>query len=199
MKIISEEENKQSTNDKILEIFRKTNALLSGHFRLTSGLHSGEYFQCALVLQYPEYCALLAEKIVNHFGNRNIDTVISPAIGGIVVGQEVGRQLNVRTIFAERKDGKMQIRRGFSLAPKEKVLVCEDVVTTGGSVAEVIDLVNKSGAEVAGVGFIVDRSNGRINFKVDQYAVVQLETMAYPENECPLCKNNVPIQKPGSR
>ncbi len=199
MKCEYQKEEKISTDDEILEMFRKSEALLSGHFRLTSGLHSANYFQCALVLQHPQCSQLLAKKIVDYFINLEIDSVISPAIGGIVVGQEVGRQLGIRTIFAERKDGKMQLRRGFQFSPGEKVLVCEDVVTTGGSVFEVIEVVKDYSAEVVGVGFIVDRSNGEVNFRVDQYSVIQLDTKAYPAGDCPLCEKQIPIQKPGSR
>ena len=199
MKNDYQKEEKISTDNEIMEIFKKSQALLSGHFRLTSGLHSAHYFQCALVLQHPRYGHLLAEKIVDYFKNKTIEAVISPAVGGIVAGQEVGRQLGIRTIFAERKDGLMQLRRGFQFSPGEKVLVCEDVVTTGGSVFEVIDVVKKHGAEVVGVGFIVDRSNGKVQFGIDQYSVIQLETETYQAKECPLCKQNIPIQKPGSR
>jgi orotate phosphoribosyltransferase len=196
---VHQKESKISTQNKILTIFEESGALLNGHFMLTSGLHSQRYFQCALVLQYPYNCHLLAEKIVTHFKNKKIDVVISPAIGGMVVGQEVGRQLGVRTIFAERKDGKMQLRRGFSLSPGEKVLICEDVVTTGGSVFEVIDIAKQQGAEIAGVGFIVDRSDGAVKFSVSQYSVIQLATEAYLPEDCPMCREGQPIQKPGSR
>jgi orotate phosphoribosyltransferase len=186
-------------SDEIYKIFQKSGALLEGHFQLTSGLHSPTYFQCARVLQYPEYNRLLGEKIVSHFRSQPINVVISPAIGGIVVGQEVGRQLDVRTIFAERKDGNMQLRRGFELKPGEKVLVCEDVVTTGGSVFEVLNLVKIQGAEVAGVGVIVDRSNGTVDFSVDYKALVQLKAETYTPESCPFCQKGDPVQKPGSR
>jgi len=185
--------------DKIIKIFKKSGALLNGHFRLTSGLHSPSYFQCALVLQYPEYCQLLAGRIARHFQPEKVDVVISPAIGGIVVGQEVGRQLNVRTIFAERKGSLMRLRRGFCLKEEERVLVCEDVITTGGSVREVINLVREQGAKVAGVGFIVDRSNEQIDFGANQFAVVRLEAETYIPDNCPLCKKGIPLDKPGSR
>lgn len=184
---------------EILKIFEESGALLKGHFQLTSGLHSHTYFQCALVLQHPEYCKLLCDRIVSHFRLHEINTVISPAIGGIVVGQEVGRQLNVRTIFAERKDGEMKIRRGFTLNSEEKVLVCEDVVTTGGSVFEVIDLVKKAGSIVEGVGYIVDRSNKKVDFGIDQISVLNLNIETFSPATCPLCKNNIPVDKPGSR
>ena len=186
-------------SEDIYDIFKKTGALLSGHFQLTSGLHSATYFQCAKVLQYPKYTEMLAEKIVAHFKSKAVEVVISPAVGGIVVGQEVGRQLGVRTVFAERKDGKMKLRRGFELQQGEKVLVCEDVVTTGGSVFEVIELVKAKGAEPVGVGVIVDRSNGSVNFSVDQIALVQLKVETFTAEDCPMCKTGIPINKPGSR
>jgi len=188
-----------SVNDEILKIFEESGALLKGHFKLTSGLHSGSYFQCALVLQYPLHCQLLAQKIVANFINKKIEVVISPAIGGIVVGQEVGRQLGVRTIFTERKNGKMQLRRGFNLKPGEKALICEDVVTTGGSVFEVMDVVRNEGAEITGVGCIVDRSDGAVEFPVDQFAVISLPAIAYESDKCPMCKAGLPILIPGSR
>jgi orotate phosphoribosyltransferase len=187
------------TDASVMQMFNDSGALLSGHFRLTSGLHSASYFQCALVLQYPKYCQLLAKDIVNYFKRISITVVISPAIGGIVVGQEIGRQLGVKTIFTERKEGIMKLRRGFSLSSDDKVFVCEDVVTTGGSVFEVIDIVKEYNAEIAGVGFIVDRSNGVVQFGVKQHAVIRLGTEAFNENECPLCEAGIPIQKPGSR
>jgi len=185
--------------DQIIEIFKKTGALSQGHFRLTSGLHSATYFQCARVLQYPEYCTMLAGKISHHFKERPIDVVIAPAVGGIVIGQEVGRQLNVRTIFSERENGQMTLRRGFSLQPGEQVLVCEDVVTTGGSVFEVLEIVRAAGAVPVGVGFIVDRSGGKVDFGTEQFSSVQLNVETFKPENCPLCAGNEPIQKPGSR
>jgi orotate phosphoribosyltransferase len=190
---------KQLSELNVIDIFKETGALLSGHFRLTSGLHSASYFQCALVLQHPQYCRQLAEKIATHFYDTAVNVVISPAIGGIVVGQEVGRQLGVRTIFAERQDGIMQLRRGFQIKTGERVLVCEDVVTTGGSVTEVMNLMKEQGAEVCGVGMIVDRSNGSVNFEVNQYAVVQLATRTYSAEDCQLCRDGIPLRNPGSR
>ena len=183
----------------VLEIFQKTGALLEGHFLLTSGRHSNVYFQCAKVLQYPEYTEEICSAIAGHFKDFNIDTVISPAIGGIIVGQEVARQLNKRSIFAEREGKTLSLRRGFSLQEGEKVLVCEDVVTTGGSVFEVLDIVKESGAEVAGVGFIVDRSNGKVNFNHPQFSVIKLNAVSFPPDECDLCKQGIELVKPGSR
>ncbi|KUO61591.1 orotate phosphoribosyltransferase [bacterium BRH_c32] len=187
------------SKDKVLNIFLNTNALLTGHFLLTSGRHSDKYFQCALVLQYPEYNILLAEQLVNHITELEIDTVISPAIGGICVGQEVARQLNKKFIFAERENGKMSLRRGFKINEGEKLFVCEDVVTTGGSVFEVMELVKENNAVVTGVGMIVDRSNKRVNFGVPQFSTLELDVISYSPDECPFCKENIPFVKPGSR
>lgn len=187
-------------HSQILEIFKKTNALLEGHFLLTSGKHSNQYFQCAKVLQYPEHLQAICKIIADHFKNENIDTVISPAIGGIVVGQEVARQLNKRFIFAERQDGKMSLRRGFTISPNENILVCEDVVTTGGSVFEVIDLVKENNSNLVGVGMIVDRSNGKVNFGVNQISTLALEVITYEKDNCPLCnEGKIELVKPGSR
>lgn len=186
-------------NQNLLEIFYKTNALLNGHFLLTSGRHSNQYFQCALVLQYPKYNELICKKIADNFKNFDIDFVIAPAIGGIVVGQEVARQLGKRFIFAEREDKILKLRRGFQIEEAKKYLVCEDVVTTGGSVFEVIDIVRNGGGLVSGVGFIVDRSNGKVNFGIPQFSTLQLDVISYLPEECPLCKDGLPITKPGSR
>ena len=183
----------------MLDVFKTTGALLDGHFKLTSGRHSNTYFQCAKVLQHPEHLTSVCQKIADHFSGKGVETVISPAIGGIVVGTEVGRQLGVKTIFAERKDGVMTIRRGFSLEPDEKVLVIEDVITTGGSVAEVIELLKRSGATVVGVGSVVDRSTGRVRLAEDQFSVLSMEVVSFMPEECPLCSECVPIDAPGSR
>lgn len=183
----------------ILKIFKDTEALLEGHFILTSGRRSAVYFQCAKVLQYPRHLTSLATMIADHFKNQAIDYVISPAIGGVVVGTEVGRLLDKQTIFAERKSGTMTIRRGFEIQPGAKILVVEDVVTTGGSVQEVIDLVTKEGAEVIGVGVIVDRSNGTVKLHENQYAVLQMESVSYLPDDIPPELAKLPPVKPGSR
>ncbi len=187
------------SENKILEIFEKTGALFNGHFLLTSGRHSDVYFQCAKVLQYPEYIEELCSIIADEFCDQKIDTVIAPAIGGLVVGQEVARQLNKRFIFAEREDKKLTLRRGFLINEGDKVLVCEDVVTTGGSVFEVIDIVKDSNAEVAGIGFIVDRSNGKVDFGSTQLSTVKLDVKSYLPEECPICEQGIELIKPGSR
>ncbi|NNG27167.1 MAG: orotate phosphoribosyltransferase [Ignavibacteriaceae bacterium] len=187
------------TEIEILEIFKKTESLFEGHFLLTSGRHSDKYFQCAKVLQYPKYIEQLCSIIANHFKDYEIDAVISPAIGGLVVGQEVARQLNKKFIFAERENKNLTLRRGFSLNEGEKVLVCEDVVTTGGSVFEVIDIIKNNYVKVAGVGFIVDRSNGKVDFGFPQISTLKMEVISYLPDECPLCKQGLEIIKPGSR
>ena len=185
--------------DQLIEIFQKTGALLEGHFILTSGRHSSMYFQCAKVLQHPEYLHKFSKQIVNHFQDINIDIVISPAVGGIVLGAEVGRQLNKQTIFAEREQGIMTLRRGFEILPNYNVLVVEDVITTGGSVKEVIELVKSSGAEVAGVGVLVDRSGGKVKLHEKQFCVTELEAVSYGDDEIPEDLANIPVLKPGSR
>ena len=185
--------------DKYIEIFKKTEALLEGHFILTSGRHSPSYFQCAKVLQYPQYLSLFSSELFDKFSNTNIDKIITPAVGGIVIGTEVGRLFEKPTIFAERENGTMTLRRGFTIEENEKVLVIEDVVTTGGSVKEVMDLVlNKKGL-VAGVGIIVDRSNGAVDLHQNQISLVSLEVESYSDEDMPLSLKSIPVQKPGSR
>lgn len=188
------------TDQQIFDIFIKTNALLHGHFLLTSGRHSNQYFQCAKVLQYPNYTSEVCSVLSEYFRNFDIDTVIAPAMGGIIVGYEVARQLEKRSIFTERENNIMTLRRGFTLSPDEKVLVCEDVVTTGGSVFEVIDIVKNSGAKVIGVASVVDRSNGKVNFDYPFKSALQLEAVSYSPDECPVCvEGKIPLVKPGSR
>ncbi len=187
------------SREEVLSIFKSTGALLEGHFLLSSGLHSAYYFQCAKVLQYPKYLTLFCKEIAEHFADAQLDVVISPAIGGIVVGTEVGRLLGVRTIFAERENGVMTLRRGFELHPNERCLVVEDVVTTGGSVREVMDIVAANGATVAGVGFIVDRSNGKVKLADRQFSLLQIDVQTYKPDEVPPELARLPAIKPGSR
>jgi len=183
----------------ILEIFRSTGALLEGHFVLTSGRHSDTYFQCAKVLQYPEYLTLFGRIIADHFEDYKIDTVISPAIGGIVVGTDVGRQLGVKTIFTERKEGIMKLRRGFEIEKGERILIVEDVLTTGGSIKELIEIVKRNNGKIVGIGVVVDRSGGDIKLLKNQKAVVEHKTDSFVESELPDYLAEIPIQKPGSR
>ena len=188
-----------SEKNHILNIFKDTGALLEGHFILTSGKHSSRYFQCAKVLQYPEYLTAFSIMIADEFEDQKPDVVISPAIGGIVLGTEVGTQLGCRTIFSERKNGAMVIRRGFNLERDEKVLIVEDVITTGGSVKEVMNLVEKANAKILGIGVLVDRSNGDAKLHNNQYSIIKLKAESYHEDEIPDDLNAIPIQKPGSR
>jgi orotate phosphoribosyltransferase len=186
-------------NEDALSIFRQSGALLEGHFRLTSGLHSANYFQCAKVLQYPQHAETFCRDIADRFRDEKIDVVISPALGGIVVGQEVARLLGCRAIFAERENEVMTLRRGFEIIPGEKCLAVEDVVTTGGSVKEVIALALSAGADVRGAAFIVDRSSGRAQFDVPFFAALKMEVVTYQPDSCPLCSQGLPVIKPGSR
>ena len=186
----------------LLSLFRKTGALLEGHFQLTSGLHSGQYFQCARVLQHPEYCEQLCGTLAAHVDRAAVDAVIAPALGGIVVAQEVGRQLGKRTMFTERKDGVMRLRRGFEIHPGERVLVCEDVVTTGGSVSEVIGIVGRRGCPGWSCLHRGPFRGGACDSrypKSSQYAIMHLDVVAYTPQTCPLCAEGTPVVKPGSR
>lgn len=182
------------------DIFINAGALLNGHFLLTSGRHSDRYMQCAQVLQYPEATSRLAEHLAQCFEHQNIEVVVGPAMGGIIVAYEVARQLKARSIFTERENGKMALRRGFTIKPGERVLVVEDVVTTGGSVMEVIDVVRESGGQVIGVGVLVDRSGGKVDFGVPMQAVLTMDIKSWPAEECPICRETgEKPMKPGSR
>jgi len=183
----------------VLDRFRRVGALLEGHFRLTSGLHSSGYLQCALLLQYPLEAEACGAAIVERVRALSPDVVLSPALGGIVIGQEVGRALGVRAIFAERQDGKLTLRRGFSIDPGERVLVVEDVVTTGGSTQETIDVARAAHASVVGAAAIIDRSGGKQRIDVPFYALATISLPTYEPEQCPLCAEGKPIVKPGSR
>lgn len=185
--------------DAILKIFKDTEALLEGHFILTSGLHSDKYFQCAKVFQYPWHAESLCKDIADHFKGQKIDTVVSPAVGGIVVGQEVARLLGVRSIFTERVDGKMTFRRGFEVKENEKILVVEDVTTTGGSVKEVLESIKNQGSTCVGVAGVVDRSGGTIDFGVPYFSLFQMTVTNHQPDTCPLCAAGSTAIKPGSR
>lgn len=187
------------TEQEVLSIFQQTGGLLEGHFQLTSGLHSSRYLQCALVLQYPEHAELLGKAIANRFNDEQIDAVVAPAIGGIIIGHEAARAIGVRALFTEREQGVMTLRRGFRLTPGERVLVVEDVVTTGGSTRETIDAVTRAGGVVVGVGSIVDRSGGVARVGARRESLLTLPVPAYDPSNCPLCENGIPWIKPGSR
>ena len=187
------------TNTEIIEMLKEAEVLLEGHFLLTSGRHSDKYMQCAKIFQNAKYSVPLCAELVEKYKNDNIEVVIGPAIGAIQMSYEVGKQLGVKNIFAEREDGKMTLRRSFEITEGQRVLVVEDVVTTGGSVREVIDIVREHGGEVVGVGVVVDRTGGKIDFGVPLESVISLDVVSYEPDECPLCKENKPLVKPGSR
>jgi orotate phosphoribosyltransferase len=189
------------TKEEVLKLFKETGALLEGHFQLSSGLHSPQYFQCAKVLQYPHHAEVLCQEIAQHFEGKNVEVVISPALGGIVVGQEVARQLGARSIFAERAEGVLQLRRGFEITLGERVLACEDVVTTGGSIGEVLDIVRKRGGSIVGASCIVDRTTGKTGGDQGEqlFSLLKMDVVTYKPAQCPLCQQNKPLVKPGSR
>jgi len=187
------------TSDSILDTFRRAGALLDGHFRLSSGLHSPGYLQCALVLQHPREAEALGAAIAERAAGLRAEVVLSPALGGIVIGQEVGRALGVRAIFAERQDGALTLRRGFALKAGERVLVVEDVVTTGGSTRETIEVARAAGAVVVAAAAIIDRSAGNQGLDVALYSLASLALPTYQPDSCPLCAQGLHITKPGSR
>ncbi len=186
---------------EIMDIFKKSGAYHQGHFKLSSGLHSGAYLQCALVLQEPHIaerlCAVLAEK----FAGDAPDVVVGPAMGGIVLAYELARHLNARAVFTERDaEGTMALRRGFSVSTKNKVLIAEDVLTTGGSVKEVIELLKKESIKPVGVASLVDRSSAKLDFGgVKHESLLRLDVPTFKEEDCPFCQEGIPIVKPGSR
>ena len=184
---------------EVVERFRRTGALLEGHFVLTSGLHSTQYLQCALVLQHPAEAEAFGRAIAGKFRPGAFETVAAPAIGGIVIGWEVARALNVRSIWTEREEGRMTLRRGFTVRPGERVLVVEDVITTGGSTRETCDALRAAGALVVGAASIIDRSGGRADVGVPRVALATLEVPAVSPDDCALCAAGVPAVKPGSR
>ena len=187
------------TDERIMQVIEETGVLQKGHFKLTSGRHSDRYMQCARLFEYPEHSALLCAELARRFANAGAELVIGPAIGGIIMSYEVARALGVRNIFAERQDGAMKLRRGFVVRPGQKVLVVEDVITTGGSVKEVIQLLEQAGAEIVGVGVVVDRSAGKIDFGYPLHSLVSMSIESFLPEECALCEKGLPIDKPGSR
>ncbi|MDT7687701.1 MAG: orotate phosphoribosyltransferase [Acidobacteriota bacterium] len=185
--------------EEVIERFRRTGALLEGHFVLTSGLHSTHYLQCALVLQHPAEAEAFGHDIAENFSDQSIEAVVAPAIGGIIIGWEVARALGVRFIWTEREDTKMTLRRGFTVRPGERVLVVEDVITTGGSTRETCDALRAAGALVVGAASIIDRSGGRADVGVPRVALATLDVPAVAPDTCALCARGVPAFKPGSR
>jgi orotate phosphoribosyltransferase len=187
------------TEQQALELFRSTGALLEGHFVLRSGMHSRQFFQCALALQQMPIVELFGAALASRLSGLRGETVIAPAMGGLVIGQEVARQLGLRFIFAEKEDGKLVLRRGFTLRPGERCLVVEDVVTRGGRVLETIDIVRHQGGEVVGVGTIVDRSEAGVDFGVAQVSLIRMRVETFPADQLPPDLAAVPALKPGSR
>ena len=187
------------TRDELLDLFRRSGALLEGHFRLTSGLHSSGYLQCALVLQHPVHAEALGRAIADRTRSFRPTAVLSPALGGVVIGHEVGRALGVRALFAERQDGALTLRRGFVIAENDRVLVVEDVLTTGGSTRETMQVARASGGQVVGAASIVNRSGGRAEFDVPFASLLDVDLPTYEPDTCPLCAKGLPVVKPGSR
>lgn len=187
-----------STQQEVLDIFKRTQALLQGHFILRSGLHSGHFFQCAQVCQHMDAVERLAQLLVAKLSTLKFQTVLAPAMGGLVIGQEVARQAKVRFIFAEKENNVLVMRRGFKIAPGEKVLIVEDVVTRGGRVLECLDIIRKAGGEVAGVGMLVDRSAGTSRFDVPAISLLELSFPTYPADQVPADLVKIPASKPGS-
>jgi orotate phosphoribosyltransferase len=186
------------TPENVIERFKQTNAFLEGHFILSSGLHSPNYLQCALALKHPADAKMFGEAIAEHFKDSKIETVASPAIGGLIIGYEVARALNVNFIWTERQDGAMTLRRGFAVEQGEKILVVEDVVTTGGSTRETIEALEKYGANVVGAASIIDRSGGGADVGVSRVALATLTVPTYQPTDCPLCAKGIIAVKPGS-
>ncbi len=187
------------TNEQILEVFNKHNALLEGHFLLSSGLHSDKYLQCALIMQYPAIAERLINDLVLQTYHLEFTTVVSPAIGGIRFGYEFARQLRKRSLFTERVDDVVQFRRGFVMKPNEKVVIAEDVVTTGKSTKECMKAVRDAGGDIQAVVSLVDRSSGEAQFDVPFISLLQIDVHTYDPADCPLCRQGTPAIKPGSR
>ena len=185
--------------EQVIDQFRATGALLEGHFQLSSGLHSTVYLQCALVLQFPERAEAFGRAIAEKFQGQGIQLVASPAIGGIVIGHEVARALGARFVWTEREAGQMTLRRGFTIAPGEKTLIVEDVITTGGSTRDTIEAVRKAGANVMGAASIIDRSGGSVDVGVPLLSLASLRVLSVESSVCDACKLGEPVVKPGSR
>ncbi|HEV3057479.1 MAG TPA: orotate phosphoribosyltransferase [Vicinamibacterales bacterium] len=187
------------TRDELLDLFRRSGALLEGHFRLSSGLHSPGYLQCALVLQHPQHAEALGRAIGDKTRDLRPTVVLSPALGGVVIGHEVARALGIRAVFAERQDGALTLRRGFMLSETDRVLVIEDVLTTGGSTRETMQVASAAGGRVVGAASIVDRSGGRAAFDVPFASLLTIDLPADEPDKCALCAAGQPVTKPGSR
>ncbi|OGV34028.1 MAG: orotate phosphoribosyltransferase [Lentisphaerae bacterium GWF2_45_14] len=187
------------TEDEVVKIFQKAGALLDGHFILRSGLHSSRFFQAALILQYPDIAEKLCAELAENFKGMGVQTVISPAVGGLIVGQEVARALGVKAIFADKENDQLVLKRGFTISKGEKILVAEDVITRGGRILQAIELARSFGADVVGVAVIADRSSGNASIDVPLKSIIELELPTYQPDACPLCKQGIRLVKPGSK
>lgn len=187
------------TKEEIVAMLKEAEVLLEGHFLLTSGRHSDRYMQCAKIFQYAKYSVPLCGELARQYQDEGVELVIGPAIGAIQMSYEVGKQLGVRNIFAERENGVMTLRRGFTIEKGQRVLIVEDVVTTGGSVKEVMQLVREHGGVIVGIGSIVDRTGGKIDFGVPYRSAFSMDITSYEPEDCPICKTGLPLVKPGSR
>jgi orotate phosphoribosyltransferase len=187
------------TDSDVLNLFRHSGALLEGHFKLSSGLHSDRYLQSALVLQHPDFAEQLGRELSERTKHLQPTAVLSPALGGIVIGQEVGRALHVRALFAERQDGKLMLRRGLTLDRADRVLIVEDVITTGGSTRETIAVAEAAGAQVVGAASIIDRGSDGTRLHVPLQSLVKMQVAAHDPASCPLCAKGLAVVKPGSR
>lgn len=183
--------------DEVLNILEKSQGILHGHFCLTSGLHSDIYFQCAKLYQYPDITEQLGKKLAEKLRDIEFDTIISPAIGAVIIGYETAKQAKKRNLFVERKDGVMQLRRGYSLKKGEKVVIIEDVITTAKTIKETIEAIKEYEPQVAAVGCIVDRTKGKTDYNIK--SLLQIEPVVYEPSNCPLCKEHIELVKPGSR
>lgn len=189
----------QMTEQEIIDAFQSAGALLTGHFKLRSGLHSDRFFQCALILRKPLVAERLCRTLAERIGDLGAETVISPAVGGLIVGQEIARALQIDAIFADKENDMLVLKRGFSIRPREKVIVAEDVVTKGGRVQQTIDLVRKHGGIPVAVAVIADRSSEKPDFGIPFHSLIKLNLPTYEPEDCPLCKQEIPLDVPGSR
>lgn len=184
-------------NNSVLELLESAEGVLHGHFCLTSGLHSNIYFQCAKLYQYPEITGKIGEMLAEKLEGLEFDTIIAPAVGAVIIGYETAKQAKKRNLFVERKDGEMALRRGYTLKKGERVVIIEDVITTARTINETIEAIKEFDAELVAVGCIVDRTSGRSSYNIK--SLLQIDPVVYNPDDCPLCKENVPIEKPGSR
>ncbi|MDD3237477.1 MAG: orotate phosphoribosyltransferase [Candidatus Gastranaerophilales bacterium] len=184
-------------NNEALDLLKETQGMLKGHFCLTSGLHSDTYFQCAKLYQYPEITEKIAKSLAEKLSTLDFDTIIAPAVGAVIMGYETAKQAKKRSLFVERKDGKMELRRGYSLKRGERIVIVEDVITTARTINETLDAIKEYDAELVAVGCIVDRTAGKTDYDIK--SVIQMTPVLYKAENCPLCKENIPIEKPGSR